>query len=235
MKKLLSLTSAILLLTAAPAFAQVPAPFQRTITISGEAHEDVAPDQAVLSMSLVSKDRNLLVAKKNNDALVEKLVAITRGLDIPKEKVATSGVYIAPEYNYNSGQQQFVGYMVSRSFRVTMASTSLPEKLLSAIVDAKIDQVNGIDFQIANPEAHAAVLRIKAFEDAKTKAQALAQAAGSKLGQAISISTMDMGGARPPMPMMMAKASMVGESSVAPSLPGMITLSESVNVTFGLE
>lgn len=236
---LIGLLASLFLSSAAHAQMPPPPPPQppRTITVSGESHAEYTPDQAILAVSLVSKDKNLKIAKKNNDALVEKLVAIAKELGIPREKMATSSVNIAPEYRYDNEarQQYFVGYMVSRSLRITMNATDQPEPMLSAIVDAKIDQVNGIEFTLADPAAHEAELRIKAFEDAKAKATALAQAAGGKLGQAMMIVTGEgPGRPHPPMPMMaMAKAA--ASDSFAPSLPGMIDLRQSVMVMFALE
>jgi uncharacterized protein YggE len=232
MKKLLMGLLGMVL--AGSAAAQMPPP-PRSIVVTGEASQDFVPDQAVLSIALVAKDKNLHTAKQHNDAMVEQLVAITQKLDIPKEKVSTSNVAIAPEYSYANNEQHFNDYVVSRSIRVTMTNLDMPEKLLSALVDAKIDQVNGLEYRLADPEAHGVALRDKAFANAKAKAEALAQAAGSKLGKALEISTDGGGMPRPPRPMPMMAAAARAEASVAPSLPGMIELRESVSVTFELE
>jgi uncharacterized protein YggE len=224
-------------LWAAPAFAQTPPQMLRMITVSGEAEEQASPDRAILTVSLVSKNKDLSAAKSENDAMVEKLVAISRDFKIAKEKVATSNVQISPEYNYDKGKQQFIGYQVSRNLRITMDDITIQERVLSAIVDAKIDQVNGVEFTLADPEARAKNVRVKAVENAHEKAAALATAAGAKLGQVIAISTTGDNVMPPPRPMMM-KAMMdsaAGQSSVAPSLPGMITLHESVTVSYALE
>jgi uncharacterized protein YggE len=178
------------------------------------------------------------VAKKANDARLETLLAILRKLEIPKEKLVTSNLNVAPEYRYDNtkNEQQFTGYAITRSLRVKLPASDMPEKLLSALIGAGIDQVGNIEFMLSDPEASAAPLRIKAFENAKARAQALAEASGSKLGAALMIATADMPaiGPRPPMPMMaMAKAS--SAMAVAPSVPGQVELHESVTVTFALE
>lgn len=218
---------------AAPAFAQMPPP-PRMITVSGEASEDVAPDRAILSLSLITKNKDLTAAKRANDEMVERLVGITQNFKIAKEKVATSNVNISPEYSYENNKQNFIGYIVSRSLRITIDNLPIHERVLSAIVDAKIDQVNGIEFTLANQEAHAKAVRVKAVENARERAQALATAAGVKLGQVLNIATVTA-----PMPIpygRMAMASMEAKSdSVAPSLPGMTTLRELVTVSFALE
>src|SRR4051812_15063002 len=66
----------------------------RTITVSGESHQPVAPDQAILTLSLTSRDRDLNAAKKRNDELIERVYNICREYNIPKEKIATSNIYI---------------------------------------------------------------------------------------------------------------------------------------------
>lgn len=222
--------------SAGAAFAQIPPPpTPRMITVSGEAEGQVAPDRAILTVSLVNKNAELTAAKRANDEMVEKLVVITRNFKIPKEKIATSNLYISPEYRYDKGKQHFIGYVVSRTLRVTMDQLSIHERVLSAIVEAGVDQVNGVEFTLADEEAHAKDVRVKAVENARQRAEALASAAGTKLGRVMSISTVGSV-MQPPMPVMgMAMRADMAESSVAPSLPGMITLHESVTVSFELE
>jgi uncharacterized protein YggE len=241
MKPLLAPALGFLALTAllaSPALAQsIPANL-RSITVAGESSEQFSPDQAILSVSLVTRDKDLNLAKKQNDDMVTKLASIAQEYKIPKEKIATSQLYISPEYDYSDKMgRKFVGYTVNRSLRITIDTLDIHERLLSAIVDAKIDQINGIEFRLANPEAHAGELRVKAFENAKAKAAALAQAAGAKLGPVITITTVDMNTPIPgPRPMMMqAKMADASEMSIAPSLPGMVELRQSVTVVFGME
>jgi hypothetical protein len=230
-----------------PALAQAPQPpekaalpaMPRSITVQGEAHEDFQPDQAVMSFSVVSRGKVLTDVKKTNDDTMNKLVQVTDKLGIAKEKVATSGVFVSPEYSYSNKQnvQTLVGYTVNRSMRVTLSDLTKQEPLLAAVLDIKIDQVNNVEFQLSDPEKFASAVRVKAFANAKARAAALAEAAGAKLGPALMISTTgDVAMPRPPMPMMaMAKSMDSGEASMAPSLPGVITLNETVTVTFGLE
>jgi len=241
MKKLLIVTVGFFALwQATAAFAEGETVRGRWITVTGESKDDVSPDQAVLSMSLVSKDQELNVAKQRNDELVERVVNIAKEYTIPKEKIGTSGIYISPDYSYNNttNQQVFIGYTVNRSLRITIDDLSVQERLLSGIVSAKVDQVNGIEFQLSDPEKFSSKLRVKAFENAKSKATALAQAAGGKLGPAMTIMTGEITPhfPRPPMPMMAeAMSARAGGGDSAPVLPGLISLQQSVTVTFALE
>ena len=211
----------------------------RSISVTGEAKEEVAPDQAILSGQLVSKEKTLKAAKEENDKQADKVANIAKQYEIPRDKISASNVYITPEYVWNQpkNKQEQVGYIVSRNLSITMDKLAIHEVVLSALVEAGIDQINNVSFSIAKPEERQDVLRIKAVQNARIKAKALAEAAGAKLGRVISITTQ---GASPPMPMpMIARASMAAEGadkmSVAPSMPGTNTLAESVAVVFELE
>lgn len=246
MKKLLTLGAGILWLAAqnlvspsVMADEKADLGLMRHITVSGSSRAQFSPDQAILSMALVSKDLDLSKAKADNDAMVKRLVGIIHQYDIPEQNVATSNIYIAPEYHYQQDKEpELTGYKVSRQMRITMNSLAIHEKLLSSIVDAGINQVNGIEFRLSHPEKHAMGLRVQAFDNAKAKAAALAKAAGARLGEALVISTMgnstDL--PRPPQPVMFqSMRAGKAEMSVAPSLPGMVELEESVTVSFALE
>lgn len=226
---------AVLLLPPAARAQMVPPPPSRMVTVSGEAEAELPPDRAALSVSLVNRHLDLAVAKKENDALVEKLLAVTREFKIPREKVATSYLMITPEYTYDKNQRQFAGYTVSRGLRISMEKLDGYERLLSAVVDAGVDQVGGIEFSLSDREAQLEKIRIRAVENARARAETLARAAGAKLGPVLGIST--VGDSRPmaPMPMFKAMRADMAESSAAPELPGMLTLRESVSVSFALE
>ena len=205
----------------------------RTITVSGEAHGDFEPDMAMLNVTLTSRDADLAAAKKQNDQQVSRLLEVASKQKLPKEKVTTSNVYINPEYRYEKqGQRHLTGYMVSRNIRMEINDMAVQEKLLADLVQANISEVNGMDFQLSQPERHTGELRKQAFQQARDRAAQLAEAAGSRLGPPLQIS---VGGAEPPMPrpmMAMARMEAADAGSVAPTVPGAVRLQESVTVTF---
>lgn len=224
---------------ATPAFA-ADAPMPRLITVTGYAKQEVAPDQAILSGQIVSKAKKLADAKKENDEMAEKVLKIVTGFEIPKHKVAASNVYINPEYRYDqkTNKQILEGYNVSRNLTITMDRLDIHERVLSALVEAGIDQIGSVSFTIAEPEARADALRVKAVQNARTRAEALAKAAGARLGRVMSIATDGASSLMPPpMPMRYAKMGMAESADMAsaPSLPGMNVMSESVTVSFELE
>jgi len=120
-----------------------------------------------------------------------------------------------------------------------MKKMDIHERLLSKVIDAGIDQVGGVEFTLSNPEEFSNKLRAKAVDNARERAELLAKAAGVKLGKPISISEESSAPIMPPRPMMMKSMRMeaagVGDASAAPSLPGMVSMRESVSITYEIE
>lgn len=234
MKRFLLLVAACFV--AGAAYAQPPMQPMRMISVQGQAHMEVAPDQAELHVSLVSRNIDLNEAKRANDKLTKSVRNIALDMKIPEKNIATSHVHVSPQYNWRNNQQELKGYMVNRSLNITMDSIDTHERLLSELIAAGVDQVGGVNFKLAKPDSYEAKLRIEAVKDAAAKAKVLADAAGVELGKPISIT---VGGASAmPYPVPMARMAMAedvsaaGSNSVAPALPGMIRLEETVSIVY---
>ncbi len=232
--------AALLSFTAQSAFAQMPPShpmMERVISVSGEAEEDIEPDQAILNVSLVSRNPSLETAKEANDALSKRVVAALRDFKIPENKIANSHFYINPEYRYENKKRTLTGYVVNRSLRITMDDISIHERVISKLVELKVEQIGGVQFTLKDREKHADAVRVKAFKNAKSRAMSIANAAGVKLGKPVNISV--SGGYTPqPMPMMRGGMEMMAaktDTAGGPSLPGLISLHERLNVVFEME
>jgi uncharacterized protein YggE len=101
--------------------------------------------------------------------------------------------------------------------------------VLSAATGAGANQIYGIRFEIEDPAPQQAEARKKAVEDARLRAERLAQLAGVKLGPAVSIVEMDGGGGGP-MPMM----AMQRADAAAPVERGELTISTTVQIVYAL-
>lgn len=231
----------VILMVCVPAIAHAqmpPPPTPRMIAVSGQAHMEVVPDQAVLNVSVVSHSKDLNEAKQENDKLTKAVRNIALDLKIPERNIATSNLFISPQYNYQNNKQVMDGYLINRSLRITMDTMDVHERLLSQVIVAGVDQVSGVEFMLKNPETEEQKLRAEAVKNAESKAKVLAEAAGVELGKPISISSGGEVPMMPPMSMQLKTMSAsAGESaqSEAPTLPGMIRLQQSVSVVYEIK
>jgi len=120
-------------------------------------------------------------------------------------------------------------YTATNSVEVTIRNLDTAGKVLSAATSAGANQLYGLRFEIEDLAPLQAEARKRAVEDAKARAERLAQLSGLKLGPAISVVEADGGGSGPVPMMAMAKM------DAAPVERGELTISTTVQIVYGLE
>lgn len=122
-------------------------------------------------------------------------------------------------------------YNASNSVEVTIRKLADAGKVISAATSAGADQLFGIRFEVEDQTALLIEARQKAVQDARQRAERLAQLAGVKLGPAVSITELDGSGGPGPMPMMAAANKMM---QAAPIESGELTLMSTVQIVYAL-
>jgi uncharacterized protein len=120
-------------------------------------------------------------------------------------------------------------YTASNSVEVTIRNLDTAGKVLNAATAAGANQLYGLRFEIEDLVPLQADARKKAVEDARARAQRLAELAGVKLGPALSIIELDGGGSGP-MPMM----AMAKMDASAPIERGELSISSTVQIVYAL-
>lgn len=230
---------AALLLVAPVASAADAAYPGRTVSVSGEAEIKRAPDKAVISIGIQEQKRSLKEAQKLTDEQLKSLYRIADELGIEKKDLRTEYSSVQPVYNYDNGKQVFTGYSVNHQVSVTLRDIEKLADFTQKALDAKIDQINNVQFGLQKEEEAKAEALVLAMENAHKKAELLAKAENETLGRVYTISE---SGARfdpPPMPMMRGKAMMVAEAAPAMDVSappsGEITVSVGVQAMFLLK
>jgi hypothetical protein len=166
---------------AAPA---APGPAARQVSVTGEAEVRVVPDEVVLTLGIETHGSQLAVAKRQNDAIVQKVLALAAEFDIPPEHVQTDYIGIAPRYA--DGCYELcdpIGYVVHKSVVITLRDLSRFEDLLTSVLDAGVNYVHGIEFRTTELRKYRDEARALAVRAAAEKAAALAGELGQKTGK----------------------------------------------------
>jgi uncharacterized protein YggE len=225
--------AATFFLTAQPVAAQDDPP--RIITVSGTGEATARPDQATVNLGVLSEADTAREALSANNAAMQAVFDQLAEIGIPEENIQTSNFSISPQYPpYRQGSNEprrIIGYQVSNMVSVRFDDLDDLGPGLDAIVSSGANQLYGISFSIAETDALMTNARVDAVEDARAKADTLAEAAGVRIVRVLSISE---GGASYPQPVMYARAEMAMDSSV-PVAAGEQTLRVSVSMTFEIE
>lgn len=212
------------LIVATPALAQVQERIP-SLNASSEGYVMVVPDIAIVTIGVSTRAEAARAALDQNSAETARVIAAIRTAGIAEKDIGTSGFAVFPVYEERppriddkGGIEQMpkiVGYHVTNEVRVTVREIGKSGALLDQVVTAGANQISGIQFDVADPQAAADEALRKAIADARRKADLMAAAAGVRIVRVLDISG---GGGFP----MFARAErMAFDAAGAPSVPVM--------------
>ena len=229
----LAMLAAASCLYGANALAEEPRP--RTVNVSGIAEVSAEPDLARVALGVESRKPSMEAARAEVAATVDRVLALARELKIDPKYVNATRVQIQPEYRWNENDRERVllGYLVSRQVEIELRDLDKLGSLLERTVDAGVNQVGDPMLDSSRRKELEREAMTKALEDARLNAEALARAAGAKLGPARTLSA---SGGTPPVPMYRAKLAQA-DMAAAPEetyQTGEMKFSASVNAEYDL-
>ncbi len=206
---------------------------QPQISVSGEGKIKVIPDEAIISIAVETKGEESSKVKKENDASIDKVLKFLKTTKIDQKNIKTERVSLYPQYDYQKKKNY---YFASQTISIHLKDLSQYEVIMSGLVDAGVNRVNGVVFQSSQMEILKSDARKRAVADAKKKAEDFAGALGQKVGKAIVVSDNSQPIYNPPMYRnVMMEAKMEGDVSQETLAIGEIEINTNVNITFILE
>ena len=197
MKKLIAAALCLMmaLTLAAPALAEENAPVVR---VSGNATIALAADTATLQVGVITRASTVGEAQKENAVLMNAGLEALYGMGLEEKDVITSmfNVNMLYDYSYDdTGKEKRTSYyQVENMLNVKVRDLSQVGPILDAAMAAGANTTYGIVFSSTQEnEAYLKALR-RAVEDARTKAQVLAEAAGMELGELKLVDASQSGG-----------------------------------------
>jgi len=160
-----------------------------SISITGEGKVTGVPDVAKIQLGYSVEKKTVAEAQKENtskmNAVIDKL---KKDFKIDTKDIKTISYYISPQYDYSNGRQTLRGYIVNQDISVKVKEMDKVSQILDVAGSIGLNQIGNLSFEIDNPEKLKEEARTKALEQAKTKASALSNVVGVKLGKIISFS-----------------------------------------------
>ena len=210
----------------------------RTIHVSGEGTIRVSPDMAVVQFGIVTRDDDAEVARSENAEASSAAMNAVRDLDIPEERIQMEALRLQPQREYNQKTRQYEerGFEAVRQVSVEVHDLSKLPTLIARIVQRGANRLQGVRYDLQDrSEARNEALRA-ATEDARTKAQLLAETLGAQLGPVRRIDEQNV--SVPPIMMREAQAMTAKSDAAAPEpdayAAGEMEVSANVQIVFDL-
>jgi uncharacterized protein YggE len=207
--------------------------FSRSMNVSGTGRVSVVPDIATINIGVRTEADEVNDALSGNTAQANAIAETLKDLGIDEKDIQTSNfnVYPSDRYNPMTGEVEGRYFVVENTVIVNVRDLTKLGDVLSAVVEAGANNIYGISFGVEDREAAVKEARELAIQDAKAKAEAIAEAAGVELGDLLSINVYE-GSA--PITYYDAKGGAYSEAAV-PISAGTINIIIECNITYGLE
>jgi uncharacterized protein len=197
------------------------------ITVTGTGELRATPDRATLTFSVQNDAPTSRQALDANAADVRRVIDALKRAGVAPKDLKTEHFDVSPRYDVDEVDRTR-GYSASSSLTVSNQPLDRAERLSSVAVAAGADTVSGPSLSVADSDAQYRRALERAFDDARTKATTLAEAAGVSLGEVTAIAE----GSQPDGPVWAMGDRAV--SSKAPIEPGSEQVNAVVTVTFSI-
>ncbi|MEJ2292750.1 MAG: SIMPL domain-containing protein [Deinococcales bacterium] len=187
-RALCAFLAVVLLTSVASAAAQGSSPADRGLLVHGSGTVYGEPDIALLTLGVDVAEPKVKDALATADHTMQAVRQVFLNAGVASQDIRTVAFNVWREdIRDRSGTVTGERYHVRHSYQVTLHDLARLGDLLGAAVDAGANNVQGIDFSIADPAALQARARAAAMRDAQARAQQLATLAGVTLGRPVSI------------------------------------------------
>jgi len=202
---------------------------QGMIQTAGEGHILAAPDVAFVTLGVQATGANAQDATNQASTAMAATLSAVKALGIADSDVQTNQLALEPVYS-DKQANQITGYHASQGVSVTVSDLGSVSKVFDAAVQAGSNSNLSIRFGIKDPTALQAQALTSAVQQATSKANAIAGAAGLKLTGAYNLSESNVQVAERQL-----ATSAPMDAAPAPSVPvqaGQLLVSANIQATF---
>ena len=163
---------------------------QNQVSIVGQGKVDYQPDIANITLGVqIDKTPKAEDALNQMNDKMNKVVAALKANGLVDADIKVQNYSLQSQYDYTNGVASSTGFVANEQVIAKVANIIAQPNKVSQILQqtsaAGANQVLGINFDLSNLQDLKQQARLAAIADAKSKAAALAQTAGVKLGKIV--------------------------------------------------
>ena len=160
-----------------------------TFDVTGTAKRLVTPDIAEITIGTLVRGKDIAKIQAEATDKINAAIEKVKALEIPEEDIQTSSYNLTPERKV--GSNEIDAYSVDVSVKVTVRNTKTEDELVGKVIaagtSAGLNEVRSLYFMVDDEQAILDELKLEAVDDAKARADALAEKAGLKLGKLLNV------------------------------------------------
>lgn len=160
-----------------------------TISVSGEGTVEAQPDRAVISVGVVTREKNPSAVQAANARVATSVINSIVALGIERRNISTGNYSFNPVYRHTeNGKRIPEGYEATNSVTIIVDDLNLVGKIIDAALNHGANHVNSLNFGLRDKAAYQDQALRLAVLDAKRKAEVAAAALGKIIVSVRSVS-----------------------------------------------
>lgn len=213
--------------------------YSNQITVLGVAKKDINNQIAEFTLTFNSEDKDKATAENRNNQKVKKLLADVKTFGIAESDITTDSlnVYQKQEDYYDSKENRtkykYTDWVFSQSIKIKIRDVAKVNDFTNLASRNETSNIYGPNFSVDTQNIDESEVYNLAFENARKKAENIAEKSGRTLGKAMYITE---GAANSnPYPIFARSANFQGGGGASADLPvGTSEVSKTLNVVFEL-
>lgn len=209
---------------------------QTGVWVTGQGEVMGVPDLATLSSGIEARAATVSEAQAQANEAMDKVMKALKDNGVAEKDIQTQyySIYPITKWDEEKNEEEIVGYRVTNTVLAKIRELDKAGSIIDAVAQAGGDytRIQGISFTIEDPTPYYEEARTEALDDAKSKAEQIADLAGVELGKPTYISegtiyvpqtTRDVYEAGAPVP-----------APVTPISPGEMKITLNVQVAYAI-
>lgn len=152
-----------------------------TLQVSGSETLQAAPDQATITLGVITEDQDPQQAQQANSQSISQVITALQSIGISDEQLKTSEYRIDPQYDYIDGKEMFKNYKVHYIIQVQTTDIEAIGSIIDTAVSNGANFISSIRFSLSTPDVYYNQALSLALKKAYEKALSMAQTIGITL------------------------------------------------------
>lgn len=154
------------------------------ITVNATAKVSVVPDKCSFSVTVIEQGNSAAAAQRAANKPVKKIIKTLTDLGIAEKDIQTTYTDVSPVWDEEGMTDE---YEARSMLEVSNVPIDQVGELMEAAANAGADEVDSLSYATTSYEESYEQALAQAIDDSRSKAEAIAQASGAKLGKIVSV------------------------------------------------
>src|SRR4029079_1601721 len=205
------------------------------VMVAGDSIVQAQPDTAILSIAVVTQNRQALAAQQDNANKTDAVVRALKAAAGSGAEVKTSGYSLQPQRVYRENQPPTItGYEARNSVTVTLSDLTKVGSVIDASAQNGANDVSGIAFTLRQDRQARDRALSEATQEAVSKAKVIASALGGRVVRIVEVQEEGFQ-QRPPVPIYQTETFMAKQSVATPIEVGSLDITSKVQLIAEVE